>query len=96
MRDHEQTFWSTVERVRSKYISKIRTQAYKSLYANISKSHLDRKLALQLIGDFVEKTEVTTDPKTQEEKKARVAELLQRLNKTHNPGQAGQDKQLPD
>lgn len=82
MRVHADLFWRHVDTSRAKHNSKLRHAAYRAVFANISKSFNDRKLALQLLGDFVERTQDMAPVRTPEEKRAAIAELLAKLSKT--------------
>lgn len=82
-REHKDILFTTVDNVRAKYIPEIRLEAMKAVFANIKKNFNDRKLALQLTGDLIEKTENTQIIRSPEEKRARIDELLSKL--THKP-----------
>ena len=79
-RVHGDILWPAVDSVRAKYIPRIRTEAYNSVFANIKKSFNDRRLALQLCGDLIERSEISNTIKTPEEKRAAIELLMSKLS----------------
>lgn len=86
-RIHSEELWNAVAIVAPKYKAEIRSTLYKSVIANMKKSFNDRRLAAQLIGELVERSEVASTIKTPEEKRARIAEIMSKLsaNMSDNP-----------
>ncbi len=58
-RNYHSTLFDAVDNVRQKYIPQIRLAAMRAVFANINKNFNDRKLALQLTGDLIERSENT-------------------------------------
>jgi|SRR5579864_8800563 len=61
---------------RTKYISSIRSRAYKALVSKLEKSDNALKMALQITGDLVERTKSEVEILSPEQKRARLASLL--------------------
>src|SRR5579864_3397646 len=78
-RKHSDVLYQAVEIARAQMIPKMRIQSWKAVFANINKNHLDRKLALQLTGDLIERSEVQQTIKP-EEKRERAKALLAQLS----------------
>lgn len=68
------------DKKRDGYKGQIRARVYAAIAKNLDRSFNDRKLVLQLLGDFVEKSEVTTVYRTPEEKRQRAKELMDKLS----------------
>lgn len=82
-RKHGDVLYAAVDTSRAQMIPKLREHAYKAVFANINKNHLDRKLALQLTNDLIERTEQTVklSPEEKREKaKALMAQLSEKLS----------------
>lgn len=88
---HDAEIYADVEKLRAKYIPKLRAHAWKSVFANVAKNFNDRKLALQLTGDLVETTRTSLELKTPEEKRAAIAQLMAGLSAR----MSGHDDALP-
>lgn len=77
---HSDELWAAVDSVRARYIPKLRTEAFRAVFANIKKSHQDRALALKLTRDLIDVTETKHEFKSPEEKRARIEQLMQSLS----------------
>lgn len=78
-RTHGNELNQAVISIRPLYQEKMRQRAMKAVFANIDKSHLDRKLALQLTGDLIERSEVQQTLSI-EEKRAKAKALMAMLS----------------
>jgi hypothetical protein len=85
LRNHGDQVYAEVDSVRIKYIPKIRLAAMRAILANINKSFNDRKLALQLIGDLIERTENVNTNLSPADKRAMIADLLTKLSEKVDP-----------
>lgn len=79
-RNHPVELWTAVDNTRSVYIPKMRREAFNAVFANIKKSHLDRKLALQLTNDLIERSSTNEKALTPQEKRELAADLLAKLS----------------
>lgn len=68
-----------VEKRRKEFIPALRQAAYKALGARLMKSDNSLKLAFQLLGDLVERTETNVNYRTVEEKKNEIKAKLSKL-----------------
>lgn len=78
-RKHSTALYSAVDATRAQYIPKLRLEAYKAVFSNIKKNHLDRKLALQLTNDLIERSEVS-QKLTPVERRAKIAAIMSQLS----------------
>lgn len=78
-RKHSKVLYEAVDSIRAQLIPKMREHAWKSVFANINKNHLDRKLALQLTNDLIERSEVKQSLSI-EEKRERAKALMAMLS----------------
>lgn len=86
-RRHPEILEQAVSSIRSQYIMKLADPALRAVFANINKNHLDRKLALQLAGLLIERSEVKQTISAEEKRekaKALMAKLSERLG-TQSP-----------
>lgn len=86
-RNHMDVLNIAIESARALYIPKLRQAAYQALYAKLSKSDLALKLALQVTGDLVEKSEVKQSYSIEEKReraKALMAQLSEKLGNKPN------------
>lgn len=77
---HSAELWEAVDNVRRLYIPKLRTEAFKSLFARIKKSDNAIKLALTVTRDLIELSESTTVLKTPAEKRAAIEAVITKLS----------------
>lgn len=78
-RKHGEQLYQAVDSTRAHYIPKLREEAFKAVFSNINKNHLDRKLALQLTNDLIERSEVKQSLSI-EEKRERAKALMAMLS----------------
>ena len=75
-RRHLDEINADVAKLRDRYKPALRIAALKALFNRINKSDLAIKLAFQLTGDLIERTESKVEYMTPEDKRARIAQLL--------------------
>lgn len=80
-----------IDRIREQFKSEIRSHAYKSLISRIPRSDNALKLAFQLLGDLVERSEVRTEHLTPEVKREKVRQLLERVSNELQNGPKSND-----
>lgn len=78
-----------VEIRRKKFVSEMRSAAYKSLTKKLEKDTNALKLFFQLAGDLVERTESKVDMLTPEEKQAKARALIEELSQKLEPKESG-------
>lgn len=94
---HRDQITREVEAVRRKFLSEMRSKAYKSLNSKIDKDVNALKLFFQLAGDLVERVENRTEILTPEDKKARIQAAVEKLlNEAEQSGQKGPDPKTED
>lgn len=77
---HREQVMSRIETLRKQYRTDIRSKAWKALAGQLEKGDTPAiKLAFQMIGDFVEKSEASINYMTPEDKKARIAAMLDKV-----------------
>lgn len=87
---HDDDIQTAISQARKRYINILRVAAYKSLFKRINKSDNAVKMALQIAGDLVERTESRVEYLTPEQKKEKIHALLAAIEaKTNN------DKPVP-
>jgi len=79
---HKDEVAKRVETLRKQYRSDVRSKAWRALSSQLGKGDTPAiKLAFQLLGDLVERSENRTEILTPEDKKARIAALLEKVQK---------------
>lgn len=92
-RNHRTEIFNEVQKRRKRYINELRAAAYKSIGDKIGKSLDAAKLALQLTGDFVERTENRTEIMSDADKIRRIEALRKEaIEKLEAQKQAEQGK----
>ena len=88
-KQHVKEIHLEADKRRKAYMGELRAKAYKALTKKMDKDTNAIKLAFQLLGDFVEKTESRIEYLTQEQKRTKARNLLQEiLDKKAKPGLA--------
>lgn len=73
------------DKKRAKYHAEIRSEAYKALVKRFSRSDRAIELALKVMGDLVERSEVNNTYMTPEQKREKASELIARLSAKLTP-----------
>ena len=84
--------YSLADKKRSKYKSVLRSEAYKALQNRLEKSDNAIKLAFQLLGDLVERTESRVEHLTPEQKREKLASLLATVTNTPKSNKNDQEE----
>lgn len=79
-REHRKEIFHEVGRRRSQYVDELRATAWKSLAEKMPKDTNAIKLAFQLLGDLVEKSEVKTEMMSRKDILDRANSLLKEFN----------------
>lgn len=94
-RDNQEFINSQVEARRKKYTAPLRSIAYKALANKMAKDTNAMKLFFQLAGDLIERSESRTEIITPEEKRARLAALLDKISKSSSKDEGEGTGQVP-
>ena len=78
-REFRNRIFAEVNTRRKTYIAELRSRAYKALYGKMSTDTNALKLAFQLMGDLIERTESKVEYMTKEEKVQRINDLLKSI-----------------
>lgn len=72
--------YQQVNSIRKDYVGELRAKANKELFKKLDKDTNALKLAFQLMGDLVEKTEQRVEYMSQEDTKRRINDLLKKVS----------------
>lgn len=79
--ENREELYVEADKRRKKFFTELREKNFKAIAKNLAASFNDRKLMAQLLGDLIERSETRTEIITPEEKRARLAALLDTISK---------------
>ena len=88
---HRDELFEEINKRRKKYTNEIRAFALKKLMGRVDKDTQALKLAFQLLGDLVEKTESRVEYLSQEDKIRRINDLLKNISQKKSVWATGTD-----